>query len=64
MNQDFADGVIWAAARIIEMHDNPVIAKDVINEASINEDEMRKGCEYDLEFLRGQIDQHVPKGKN
>ena len=29
----FVQGVVWAVARICEMHDEPTIAADILNEA-------------------------------
>lgn len=31
----FEDGIIWAVARIVELHDQPVIAADVLRESGI-----------------------------
>ena len=33
--QDFANGVIYALARLIELHDQPVMAADILKESGI-----------------------------
>ena len=60
--KDFNQGVIWACARINELHDQPVIANDVLVEANIQASDFGLASEYDLEFLRG-INPSIPHGK-
>jgi hypothetical protein len=57
----FESGVVWACARIVEMHDNPVIADNVLSEANISHGELKLMPEYDLKFLRPE-DPTIPKG--
>lgn len=58
----FNQGVIWACARINELHDQPVIANDVILEANIPDSDFYLASEYDLKFLRS-INKDIPRGK-
>jgi len=60
--QGFAQGIIWACARINEIHDRPVIANDILSEAGINNDDYKLAQEYDLKFLRPE-NSRIPKGK-
>lgn len=59
---EFNQGVIWACARINELHDQPVIANDVLLEANIGDDDFKKASEYDLEFLRSERPS-IPRGE-
>lgn len=47
----FRGGVLWAVARIIELHDQPGIAADVLRESGFGLD-LRHADEYDRPFLR------------
>ncbi|MCU7840842.1 MAG: hypothetical protein KZQ94_15870 [Candidatus Thiodiazotropha sp. (ex Troendleina suluensis)] len=58
---DFARGVVYALARVVEMYDEPTVARSVLDEASISNDDLRKCAEYDLAFLRKE-DSGIPKG--
>jgi len=60
---EFNRGVVYAAARLIEIHDEPVIAMDIIHESGISRKEMMLCCGYDLAFLR-KADNDIPKGKD
>jgi len=55
MNEDemrgFEHGVLWAVARIVELHDQPVIAADVLRESGIELD-LRRVDEADREYLK------------
>jgi len=53
---NFNDGVVYAAARLIEMHDQPTMALEIIEQAGITHDELRKCNEYDLAFLRKEAE--------
>lgn len=33
---EFDHGVLWAVCRIVELHDEPVVAADVLRESGIN----------------------------
>lgn len=48
---EFDRGVAWACARIIELHDQPVIAGDVLRESGVNLEEVKTIDPYDAEFL-------------
>lgn len=61
-NNEFMQGVIYACARINELHDQPTIADDVLISAGVNEDHFKAACEYDLEFLRSG-DLNIPTGQ-
>ena len=62
-NEEFNQGVIWACARINELHDEPVVANDVLMEANLSDEDFKRACEYDLEFLRNENDgKNIPKG--
>lgn len=60
-NKEFNEGVMWACARIVEMHDEPTIAKDVFLEANIPVEDVEQMCSYDLDFIRKGIPE-LPKG--
>lgn len=47
----FEDGVLWAVARIVELHDQPVIAADVLRESRIALN-LRRVDEADRPFLK------------
>jgi len=57
----FDKGVVWACARVVELHDRGVVANDVLKEANISQDELKILSEYDLEFLRRE-DSAIPEG--
>lgn len=40
--KEFERGILYAAYLICELHDEPTIAANVIREASLNEDDIRK----------------------
>ncbi len=50
----FEFGVVWACARIVELHDQPIIANDVLNEANLSQGELSLMPSYDLNFLRSE----------
>lgn len=52
----FARGVIYAAARMVEIHDMPTVAIDVLNSAGFSDNDYRQAAEYDLRILR----KHLP----
>ena len=56
----FHKGIVHGAARLIEMHDQPTMALDILREAGLTEQDYKKCYECDLVFIRKQID--VPKG--
>lgn len=59
----FTQGIVWAAARIIELHDQAVIAEDVLKEAQLSKEDLKECAEYDLKILRKHI-QGIPRGRN
>ena len=61
VDKEFNQGVVWAVARIIEMHDEPTVALDVLEEANISKENMSKLCEYDLAIIR-KHEKSIPKG--
>ncbi|GAA5141242.1 hypothetical protein [Thalassotalea piscium] len=61
-NKEFYQGVIWACARINELHDQPAIANDVLQEANISDEDFKQAAEYDLEFLRDE-NPKIPQGQ-
>lgn len=62
---EFESGVVYSAARIIEMHDHPTIAKDLLDQAGLDSAKLVLADEYDLGFIR-QIDEYadLPTGKD
>ena len=46
---NFETGVIYACARLIELHDEPTMANDILRESGVD---LANGDEYDLAFLR------------
>lgn len=48
-DREFAEGVVYACARVIEMFDQPTIAENVLRESGVD---VALGCPEDLEFLR------------
>jgi hypothetical protein len=57
----FNQGVVYAAARLIEMHDQPTMAMDIIGQSGITHEDMKHCAEWDLSFLRRE-DESIPKG--
>ena len=58
---DFNAGVVFAAARLVEIHDQPTIAAEIIRCAGIKREEFKACAEHDLAFLR-KNDESIPKG--
>ena len=57
----FDNGVVYALARIVELYDEPTIAKKIfLQSGSIN---VKTCAEYDVAFLRKEI-KNLPKGKD
>lgn len=46
---EFAEGVIYTCARLIEVYDLPTVAKNILAGADVD---MSMGNEYDLAFIR------------
>lgn len=59
--QSFEFGVVWACARINELHDQPIIANDVLEQADLSTSELALMPEYDLRFLRAE-NPLIPRG--
>ena len=57
----FNDGAVYAAARLIEIFDQPTMAMAIINEAGLTHEDLKKCNEYDLAFLRKE-DPAIPAG--
>lgn len=55
MNQ-FDAGVLWSVARIVELHDVPVVAADVLRESGVPLD-LTKCDEADREYLEKVADE-------
>jgi len=47
-SSNFDCGVIYACARLIELHDQPGMANEILRESGVN---LINGDEYDLAFL-------------
>lgn len=52
----FNAGVLWSVARIVELHDEPTIAADVLRESGIELD-LKRCDEADREFLKQVADE-------
>ena len=52
VSSEFNQGVIWATARLIEMHDQPSMAIGILEESGMSDEDMSKACDYDLSFIR------------
>ena len=59
-DKDFAAGVVYALARIIEMYDEPTMAKNLLRESGVD---VRHAAEYDVEHLRRSIPK-LPRGRD
>ena len=59
---EFNRGAVWALARIVEMHDQPVSANDALNELNLSKCELKQCSEYDLAFLRRE-NTSIPLGE-
>lgn len=57
---DFAQGVIYACARLIEGHGEPSLAESILEESGVD---LSLGLEYDLFFIR-RIEKYknLPRG--
>ena len=53
--QAFINGLVWAAARIVEMYDEPTIAASIVRESSASLEQLQSAAEYDIAFLRGEM---------
>ena len=58
---DFNQGVVYAAARLVEIFDNPTAALEIIDEAGIDYYDLKKCAEHDLSILRKE-DNTIPTG--
>ena len=59
-DKGFATGVVYALARLIEIHDEPSMAMDILRESGVN---VRHATEYDVAFLRRE-DHTLPRGRD
>jgi len=59
-HDDFASGVIYALARLVEMYDQPTMANSILKESGID---VRRANEYDIKFLRKE-NPKLPRGKD
>ena len=55
----FASGVVYAAARLVEMYDQPGMAATIVRESGVD---VRMASEYDVSFLRKETPS-LPSGK-
>ena len=64
MADEFTIGVVYAAAQIIQAHDEPTIAEDLLNTVVKPTDDLTGCAEYDLAILREKIPAwaNVPAG--
>ena len=46
---EFAEGAVWACARLVEMYDQPTMADAILREGPID---MYDGIDYDREILQ------------
>lgn len=64
--QDTVEGIVFACARLVELHDEPTMAKDVLLDSISSHGKsihnLNECARYDLDFLRGEIEE-LPKGK-
>jgi|LGVE01.1.fsa_nt_gb hypothetical protein len=61
--KSFIAGIVWAAARVVDLHDCPTIAKDIIKEAGYTGKEMAAAAaEYDMQLLRKEMPD-LPRGQ-
>lgn len=61
--EDFAQGIIWAAGLVASDHGDQVIAKDIVFQSGISIDKAAEACcEYDLARVRKAMPD-IPKGK-
>lgn len=58
---EFVQGVVYAAARLIETFDQPTLSLEIVDTANINRDDLKQCAEYDLAFLRKE-DPTIPTG--
>ncbi len=56
---EFAAGVVYALARLVEMFDQPTMANEILRESGV---EVRLACEHDVAFLRKE-NPSLPRGK-
>lgn len=47
--KDFATGVVYALARLVELYDQPDMANSILRESGVD---VSHACEYDVAFLR------------
>lgn len=57
-NGGFEQGVVYACARVVEMFDEPTVARCVLEESGVD---VTKAAEYDVQFLRKESPE-LPKG--
>jgi len=56
----FAQGVVYALARLVEMYDQPSMASSILKESRVD---VSEALEYDVSFLRRE-DKALPKGRD
>jgi hypothetical protein len=58
---EFARGIVWALARVVDMHDEPTVAAEILREAQLDREQLQQCAEYDLKLLRKET-RGLPKG--
>lgn len=58
---EFAQGVVYACARLVEMFDQPTMAAEILRESGVDNSEIRGCAEYDVAFLRKE-NPKLPRG--
>lgn len=56
----FAQGIVYALARIIDMYDQPSMASEIFKESGLKRGDLKKVSEYDLSILRKEV-RYLPK---
>ena len=59
-DKGFTVGVVYALARLVEIHDQPSMALDILKESGVN---VHHAAEYDVAFLRRK-DPTLPRGRD
>ena len=52
---EFKQGVAWAAARLVELFDQPSMAEEILSESGVTAEDIKYIDEHDLSFIKGII---------
>lgn len=63
LREGFLQGVAWAAAVVVQLHDRPTIAKDIVNESGLPLAAFAVAAEDDLQHLRAELPT-LPHGRS